>query len=178
MAGSISSVSGSYDTAQIQQMRSLAADRLLKAVDTNQDGKITQDELSKAVDSRGGQQGPTTAELFKQLDQGNKGYITKQDLEDGLAKADQRSPPAGPPPGMSGGGGPPPAGADGGGGAAAPAGSSSSASSGASTTTTYDPADLNQDGIVTMQERLQYAAKLYAAQEQAPSSSKQASVYA
>jgi hypothetical protein len=135
----------------------LAADQIFKAVDTNQDGKITEEELSNAVEAQGNKQGPSAAELFKQLDQGNKGYITKQDLEDGLARADQSQ---APPAGGAGGGGAPPAGGGGGG----------------SSTTSYDPADLNQDGVVTMQERMEYAQKVYAAQE-APTS-RQASVYA
>jgi hypothetical protein len=146
MVGSISSAVASYSTTQAQETRSLAADRILKAVDTNQDGKITEDELSKAMVAQGNKQGPSAAELFKQLDQGNKGYITKQDLEDGLAKADQAKQPKAPPAGGGGGGGAPPA------------------AGGTSTTTSYDPADLNQDGVVTAQERMEYAQKAYAAQ--------------
>ena len=177
MVSSIGSMSGGYDAAQIQQMRSQAADRLLKAVDTNQDGKITADELSTAMGAQGDVQSSSTSEIFKQLDQGNKGYITKQDLEDGLAKAQQgqetqsqqtQAPQSATPPGGG-------AAAAGGGGGSAPTAGSSSTS--ASTTTSYDPADLNQDGTVTMQERTQYALKLYEAQKET-SSSGRASVYA
>jgi Ca2+-binding EF-hand superfamily protein len=142
-------------------MRSQVADRMLKAVDTNQDGKITEDELSKVVEARGNKQGPTAAEILKQLDQGNKGYITKQDLENGLAKADQEKPTQVAQPAMPGGGGAPPAG-----------GSSSTS------TTSFDPQDLNQDGKVTMQEMVQYALNLYAAQKEAQSGNQASPVYA
>lgn len=160
MVSSISSPSGEYDAAQIQRLRSKAADRMLKTVDANQDGKITESELSTVLDGQSSKVSATTDQLFKQLDQGNKGYITKQDLEDGLAKADQTgsgqktqstTKGAGP-------GGPPPAGGG---------GSKSAAASGsAAATTAYDPEDLNQDGTVTMQEAQQYAANLYQAQAQ------------
>ena len=170
MVSSIGSGSSGYNTASIQQMRSQAAARLLKAADANQDGKITEGELSKAMQAQGNKQGPSAAEIIKQLDQGNKGYITKQDLEAGLAKADQGKQIQGPPRGGPGRGGAPPAGAGGG-------SSSAGSSSSASTPTSYDPEDLNQDGTVTLQEKTQYALKLYAAQKEAQPHT-QASVYA
>jgi hypothetical protein len=138
-----------------QQQRSLAAERILKAADANNDRIITEDELAKALGDQPNRKGPTAAELFKQLDQGSKGYITKQDLEDGLARAEQAPMPQGSPAGAGRGGG--------GGGAA-------------SAVTSYDAEDLNQDGRVTMEERAQYAAKVYAARHEA-ASSPQASVY-
>lgn len=162
MVSSIGSGSGAFDTASIQQVRSQVAARMIKAVDTNQDGKITEDELSKALAARGNQQGPSASEIIKQLDQGNKGYITEQDLEAGLAKADQSKPAQGPPRGGPGGGeAPPPTGG----------------SSGTSTTTSYDPADLNQDGVVTTEERMQYALSLYIPQKETPTG-QQVSLYA
>jgi hypothetical protein len=76
---------------------------VFKAVDTNQDGKITENELSKAIAARGSKQGPSASEIMKQLDQGNKGYITKQDLDAGLAKVDQTQKAQGTAPGVAGG---------------------------------------------------------------------------
>jgi hypothetical protein len=114
------------------------------------------------MQAQGNNQGPSASEIIKQLDQGNKGYISKQDLEAGLARVDQGKQPQGPPKGGPGGGGGSP---------------STGSSSGTSTTTSHDPEDLNQDGTVTMEEKIQYAQKLYAAQKEAQSGN-QVSVYA
>jgi Ca2+-binding EF-hand superfamily protein len=163
MVSPISSGSGSYDTISIQrQMRSQAADRILKKVDANQDGKITLDELGKVLEAGGNQQGPSAAELLKQLDQGNKGYVTKQDIENGLAKAEQNKPAQGQQRMRPGGGGGSPPTDD---------------STSTSTAYSFDPQDLNQDGVVTMREKIQYVLNLYAAQQEA-GSSVQASLYA
>ena len=91
MVSSIGNGSRGYDVAAIQQIRSQTADRLLKKIDTNQDGKITKDELRAAVEASG-KPSSSALELFKKLDEGNKGFLTKQDLEDGLAKAAQSKP--------------------------------------------------------------------------------------
>jgi len=144
MVGPISRAAASYSTTQSQETRSLAADKIIKAVDSDQDGKITEEELSKAMEAQAGKQGPSAAELFKQLDQGGKGYITKRDIEDGLAKADQAQQARA----RKGGG----------------EGGAPRAGGGASAAKAYDPADLNQDGVVTMRERMEYAQQAYAAQ--------------
>jgi len=155
MLGAISSGAGSYDVAIRQQMKAKEADRILQRVDTNQDGKVTEDELSKAVQANGNKQGVSAAELFKQLDQGGKGYITRQDLEEGLAKAEPGTASLGQAPsGRAGRGG----------------GGDGDAAGGASTTTAFDPEDLNEDGKVTNQERIQYMLKVYAAQKEAGAS--------
>ena len=169
MISSIGSSSAGYDTASIQQMRSQLAEKLFKTADANQDGKVTADELSNVMQAKGNKQGPSASEIIKQLDQGNKGYITEQDLEAALAKLDQGKQLQGPPKGGPGEAGAPPAGGGG--------SSSKGSSSSTVTTTSYDPEDLNQDGTVTMQEKLQYAAKLYAAQKETPVGN-QAAVYA
>jgi hypothetical protein len=168
MVGTIGSGSGGYDTASTQQTRSKVADRILKEVDGNQDGKITRDELSAALDARGVKQSSSVSEFFKQLDQGDKGYITKQDIENGLESVAQSAPAQAQPAARPGGGG---------GGAPPAGGGGTGDSSSASTASSYDPQDLNQDGVVTMQEQLQYVLNLYTAQTEAGSSS-QASVYA
>jgi hypothetical protein len=157
MVGQVSSAASISNTAQTQEARSRIAERIFKAADSNQDGKITEDELSSAMAAQGGKQGPSAADLFKQLDQGNKGYITRQDVEDGLAKAGQSKAAAnGKTSRNEGGGGP-----HGGGGASA--------------AKVYDPADLNQDGVVTMRERMTYAQQAYTAKESQTSG--QAAVY-
>lgn len=141
---------------------------------------------------------PDAAQVFKQLDQDNKGYLTESDLasalvsispegakrsesdadtmaKDAFAKMDgdgdgqvtqsefeAAAPPANAPDAASAGspqaaGGAAPTG--GGGGAHGAAGASSSE-------TTYDPADTNEDGTVSEQERLIYEAKQATAKAQ------------
>lgn len=157
MVGAIGNWAGSYNTAIRQQMQAKEADRVLQRVDTNQDGKVTEAELSKALQANGNKQGVSAAELFKQLDQGGKGYITRQDLEDGLAKAEPGTASLGQAPsGRAGRGG--------------AGGGDGDAAGGASTTTAFDPEDLNQDGKVTNQERIEYMLKVYAAQKEAGAS--------
>ena len=160
MVNAIGSGGGGQVTTSVQQMRSQAAERMLKAVDTNQDGKITENELSKAIAAGGSKKGPSASEIMKQLDQGNKGYITEKDLEAGLAKIDMGTKAQGPAPGGAGGGEAP----AGGEGAMAAGGAS-----GASASTSYDPADLNQDGVVTLQEGIQYAMTHYVAPKESQS---------
>jgi hypothetical protein len=122
------------------------AGRMMKSVDTNQDGKITQDELTEAVHDSGNKQGLSAQELLQQLDQAGKGYITRQDIETGLQRAQSTSFSASqPPPGR---GGPPPTGDP----------------MNTSNTYTFDPEDLNQDGTVTNQEEIQYLLTQYTAQ--------------
>ena len=161
MVGAIGSGSGEFDTASTQQTRSKVADRILKEIDGNQDGKVTRDELSAALDARGVKQSSSASQFFKQLDQGDKGYLTKQDIENGLESVARSAPARAQAASRPGGGG----------------GGGTGDSSSASTTSSYDPRDLNQDGVVTMQEQLQYVLNLYNAQIEAGSSS-QASVYA
>src|ERR1035437_466964 len=110
MISSIGSSSAGYDTASIQQMRSQLAEKLFKTADANQDGKVTADELSNVMQAKGNKQGPSASEIIKQLDQGNNGYITEQDLEAGLAKLDHGKQPQGPPKGRPGEAGAPHAG--------------------------------------------------------------------
>jgi Ca2+-binding EF-hand superfamily protein len=68
------------------QNQSQIVDRIFKKVDSNQDGKITRDELAQALRTSSGGQGPSVDDIFAVLDTGNKGYITKQDAADGLDK--------------------------------------------------------------------------------------------
>lgn len=117
-------------------------------LDTDQKGYLTVSDLASAVvniSSQGSQLSADDAqaqaeEMFAKMDSDGDGQVTLSEFEDA-------APPAPP---QGGAGGPPPAGAGGGGGAAA-AGSASS--------TSYDPADSNEDGTVSEQERQAYAAK-------------------
>jgi Ca2+-binding EF-hand superfamily protein len=143
----VSPIINRSDSYSVQHARSLAAQQMFQSADSNSDGKITEDELTRSMAARGNNEGPGAAELFKQLDQGSKGYLTQRDVEAGLEKLGQSQPAQDVPRS-----GPP----EGGGGASAAA-------------TTFDAEDLNQDGRVTMQEKVQYALKIYLAQKEAES---------
>lgn len=62
---------------------------LFKQTDANGDGKITQEELTSALETRaqktGGDQGPSAEDLFTQLDADGDGEITEAEHEAGLA---------------------------------------------------------------------------------------------
>lgn len=161
MVSSIGNSSGASDLAAAQQIRSQMADRMMKAVDTDQNGKITEGELTTAIEASGRRQGLTSSELFQQLDQGGKGYITREDIQSGLERTAPNQSSAVPPPPVQGGG-------PRGGGGAPPARESESTTS--SSTYFYDPEDLNQDGTVSSQEQMQYLLDQYTVQSrEAPS---------
>lgn len=154
MLSSISNTGAGFDSSSITQPRSQAVDQIFKKVDSNRDDKITKSELTQALESDSveigsSDQEPNVGEIFKLLDAGNKGYITKQDAADGLDKLSQT--PSGGATSEAGGssrGGSRPAGGGGGGG-------------GAIASEDYDPADTNQDGTVSMQEEIAYILEQY-----------------
>ncbi|MBI3901814.1 MAG: EF-hand domain-containing protein [Nitrosomonadales bacterium] len=135
LSGSGSS-SGSSSTSS-----STNVDEIFKKLDGNSDGKITKDEMSSgmkkladALDSQFNQM------RMNGMSQGDKG--TAQ-----AGKGGGAPPPGGMPPPPSGSGG-----------ANSTSGTSSTSSTQSnSTTKTYDPADANQDGTVSEQERIAYA---------------------
>ncbi len=145
MVSAIGQGNSSNNAYAVQQARSQVADRIFKQADGNQEGKITEDELTAAMESRGDPK-TAAAAIFKQLDQGNKEYLTRQDLEAALEQK--------------------------------PASPGGTAASGVASTAIYDPQDLNQDGQVTSQENLQYAANLYAQQKEASPKGKQTDLIA
>jgi hypothetical protein len=141
------------------------ATNLMKKLDADSTGTISQAELEKSLQDASGSTTSSSAEsLMKGLDTDSDGSISKQELTDGLQKlsdqfdaqfnasrtthADGARPPHG------GHGGPPPA--DGGGDASS---TSSTSSTSSASSTTYDPADVNQDGSVSADERLAYQSK-------------------
>jgi hypothetical protein len=113
---------------------------MFKKLDGNGDGKLTKDEMSSGM-----------KKLADALDS-----QFNQMRMNGTAQAGQggSTPPPGgmPPPG-----GKPPPPSDGGGANATAATSGASSTQSSSSTKTYDPADANQDGTVSEQERIAYA---------------------
>lgn len=149
MLSSVGNISSLYDPTTSAQAQSKVVDKLFEKADTNQDGKITKDELTKSVEtdsaSAGGSDRKISVdEVFQMLDAGGKGYITKQDAAEGLDKLAQKATEAAEKP------------AGGGGGGRAGGGTAASASA-----TEYDPRDTNQDGTVSAQEQMAYELKQY-----------------
>ena len=120
----------------------MAGDDLFGKVDSDGDGSVSQDELQSLLEKMSGgtasKTGTSSDELFAKLDTDGDGQLSQAEFDAGRA-SDQAS-------GAAGGGmPPPPPGGPGGPGGAGGAQSSS---------TTYDPLDTNEDGTVSLAERL------------------------
>ncbi|MFZ3128785.1 MAG: EF-hand domain-containing protein [Rhodoferax sp.] len=122
-----------------------AGDDLFSKVDTDGDGSVSQAEMQTLMDkmskngsssasSTSGTSGST--DKFAQLDTDGNGSLSKAEFE------------AGRPSGPHGAGGPPP------GGMPPPGGTGGSSGTKADSSTSYDPLDTNQDGTVSLAERL------------------------
>jgi hypothetical protein len=169
---SMGSSTSSLDfSAMRKQMADRMADRMLKDLDTDGDGKISKSELLKASQaaasssSSGSSSSSSTDSasldaLFTALDSDGDGSVSKAELSAFVEKTAPKEPPSGAPPagGPPPGGPPPPmSGTD-----SASSSSSTDASgstSATSTSATNDPADTDNDGTVSAQERMVYAYK-------------------
>lgn len=150
----ISGVGGSGNAwaAAASTQRANHQARMFAKVDSDGSGAVDQTELGTMLDTISQKTGTSfddTAKVFASMDTDSDGSLTSDELDTGM-KSVMPPPPStmdfanahqgagGPPPG-----GPPPD-------AAAGSGASSSSSS----STTYDPLDTNQDGTVSLAERL------------------------
>jgi Ca2+-binding EF-hand superfamily protein len=126
-------------TMEFAQSRGMAGDDLFAKVDGDGDGSVSQDELQSLLEKMSGaaasKTGTSSDELFAQLDTDGDGKLSQAEFDAGRP-SEQAS-------GMAGGMPPPPGGQGGPGGAQAASGS-----------TTYDPLDTNEDGTVSLSERL------------------------
>jgi hypothetical protein len=126
------------------------AQRFMKTYDANQDGSVSKDEFVTGLQAKGVSEADAT-KTYAVLDKAGSGSITKSDVESALKSGDVKPKDLGgarpPPPNGRGPDGPPP--------------TASGSSSGA--IKQYDPADTNQDGTVSMQESVTYAASQQAA---------------
>jgi Ca2+-binding EF-hand superfamily protein len=145
MVSAIASANAGYGPSPV--------DQFFKKVDSDGNEKITKSELTQALEADSVDLGSSTETavdaVFSLFDAGNKGYITEQNMEDGLKKLESASTDETSATGESEGASRPAGGGGGGGGG------------GAAAATSYDPADTNQDGVVSMQERLAYMVKQY-----------------
>ncbi len=133
-------------------------DDLFSKLDTTNKGYLEKSDLQSALSqspgsgsSSGTSSSPNVDEIFKKLDNNGDGKLTKSEMTSGMSSTAQAG---------KGGGAPPPGGMPppGAGGANSASGTSSTSSTQSSSSTkTYDPADDNQDGKVSEQERIAYA---------------------
>lgn len=126
-----------------------SGDDLFSKIDTDGSGGVSNDELQALFDKMASDSGvsnssdTSASDLFGKLDSNGDGSLTQAEFEAGRPQGRQGSE------GKHGAGGMPPPPPPGGGTAGAGASSSSSSAS-----TTYDPLDTNQDGTVSLAERL------------------------
>ncbi len=127
-----------------------ANDDLFSKVDSDGSGGVSNDELQALFDKMASDGGvsktsdSTASDLFNQLDTDGDGALTQTEFDAGRPQGPHGNQ------GVQGGGGMPPPPPGGGGGPAGAGGSSASSSA----STTYDPLDTNQDGTVSLAERL------------------------
>lgn len=159
--------SGSNVWAALNTPRTNHQAKLFTKVDTDGNGGVDQAELTTLLDKVSQKTGASfddASKVFTAMDANSDGSLSSDELDAGMQSLMQSrastvdfaqarksgggegdGPPQGPPPG------PPPTGA---------AGGASGASSGtASASATYDPLDTNQDGTVSLAERLAGSAK-------------------
>lgn len=158
------------DTLAFAQQRGMggnsddAAADLLAALDSDQSGEVSAGEMQTLIDqlaqtagsanSSGSSTAPSGEDLVQALDSDGNGSLSSSELQalrsdsEGAAATSGAAPPQGAH-GPHGAGGPPPA--RGGGGAAS---ADSDESSSNSNSSTLDPLDTNEDGTVSMAERL------------------------
>ena len=124
-----------------------SSDDLFGKVDTDGSGTVSKDELQSLMDKMSADQGTsktdstTSSDLFAKLDSNGDGSLSKTEFEAGRPQGQNSTQGA---QGPEGAGGPPPGGPP-------PAGGTGGASS---ASTTYDPLDTNEDGVVSLAERL------------------------
>ena len=174
---SINSISGSGFSMMTSGTKrpdpSKMVDDLFSKLDTTGKGYLTKSDLQSAATQSSGSDssnssGSTSSstnvdELFKKLDTNGDGKITKEELTSGMKQlADALGPQNGTSGGGKAAGGTAPSGSGNANSTSSTNGTSSTQSS--STSKTYDPADTNQDGTVSAQERIAYALKQLASQ--------------
>jgi Ca2+-binding EF-hand superfamily protein len=124
------------------------AAKVFSDIDTDKDGKVNKDEFVSGLESKGVSADDATKQ-FDAIDTQKSGSITQSDLETAI-KSGTFAPPK-PPAGTGG-----PSGAGGHQGGAKPAEGAGGVSSASSATKTYEAADSNEDGAVSVQEQLVY----------------------
>jgi len=148
------SVNGIGNSAgfDISKMASTIAAKMVKGLDTNEDGSLDKNEFVTGLTAKG-ISATDAAKQFDNIDTTKSGKVTQADIEADIKTSARKG---GTPPG--GKGGPPPGGGPGGGKASGSAGQTGGSST-TSSAKTYDKMDLNRDGTVTTEEALVYGLK-------------------
>lgn len=124
-----------------------SSDDLFGKIDTDGSGTVSKDELQSLMDKMSADKGTsktdstTSSDLFAKLDSNGDGSLSQTEFEAGRPQGGNSTQGT---QGPHGAGGPPPGGPP-------PAGGADGASS---ASTTYDPLDTNEDGVVSLAERL------------------------
>ena len=144
-AQSRNSTEGTESTDSTSAATGKAGDDLFGKVDSDGDGAVSQTELQALLEAMSGgtasQTGVSSDDAFAALDTDGDGSLTQAEFDAGRPSGDGAQA-----------GGMPPGGAGGPRGAGGPGGAGGAGDT--SETTTYDPLDTNEDGVVSLTERL------------------------
>lgn len=140
------SADASSSASNAASAKGQAGDDLFGKVDSDGDGSVSKTELQALLEAMSGgtasQTGVSSDDAFAALDADGDGSLSQAEFDAGRPSGD----------GPQAGGMPPPGGPGGPGGAGGPRGAGGAQAS--SESTTYDPLDTNEDGVVSIAERL------------------------
>lgn len=133
----------SMGISSISSNMSFDPSAMFKKLDTNTDGGIDKEEFLANIKKQDGDTDEKLIKMFEETDTDGDGKITQAENEAAMKKMQQGGKPKGPPPTQSSGS----------------ASKSSSSSSTSSSSTNYDVRDTDEDGEVTVKEKLAYILK-------------------
>lgn len=119
---------------------------MFKKMDVNSDGSVDKEEFLANIKKQDGDTDEKLLKMFEDTDTDGDGKISQAENEAVMKKMQQGGKPKGPPPTQ-------------GAGASSKSSSTSSTSSSSSSSSTYDVRDTDEDGEVTIKEKLAYILK-------------------
>jgi Ca2+-binding EF-hand superfamily protein len=133
----------------ISSSNSFDPQAFFKKIDSNGDGSIDKNEFLTMWQQKGSVDESKVSELFSKIDTNGDGKISQSEMDASMKKMGHGQKPQRPQ-------GPPPSDADQ---TSATSATGSSSTGSTSSVKHYDKADLNKDGVVSAEERLEYALK-------------------
>lgn len=130
----------SMGISSISSNMSFDPSAMFKKLDANTDGGIDKEEFLANIKKQDGDTDEKLLKMFEETDTDGDGKITQAENEAAMKKMQQGGKPKGPPPTQG----------------AGASSKSSSSSSTSSSSTNYDVRDTDEDGEVTIQEKLAY----------------------